>query len=153
MTMRTKRRRIWTRISTRTRRMRRTRRTKTGSSVVGSKLAVLLVYGLVSSAGGKKAEPYAVVAGTVFREDGFSLSGASVTLLPKDAPKGKKLEAVSDARGEFAFRVPAGATAYTVKAARKGFRPCWKRGVRLGRRARGCNPYFIRGVQMNKRLP
>jgi carboxypeptidase family protein len=113
------------------RRMTRTKRTKTGSKLVGSKLVgsklvALLVCGLLSSAAGKKPEPYAVVAGTVFREDGFSLPGASVTLLPKDAPKGKKLEAVSDARGEFAFRVPAGAAAYVVKAARKGFQPAEK---------------------------
>ena len=124
------------RISTRTTRMTRTKRRKTGSSLVGSKLvgsklvgsklAVLLLCGLLSSAAGKKPEPYAVVAGTVFREDGFSLPGASVTLLPKDAPKGKKLEAMSDARGEFAFRVPAGAAAYVVKAARKGFQPAEK---------------------------
>ncbi len=124
------------RTSTRMRRMTRTKRTKTGSSLVGSKLvgsklvgsklAVLLLCGLLSSAAGKKPEPYAVVAGTVFREDGFSLPGASVTLLPKDAPKGKKLEAMSDARGEFAFRVPAGAAAYVVKAARKGFQPAEK---------------------------
>jgi len=124
------------RTSTRMRRMTRTKRTKTGNSLVGSKLvgtklvgsklAVLLLCGLLSSAAGKKPEPYAVVAGTVFREDGFSLPGASVTLLPKDAPKGKKLEAMSDARGEFAFRVPAGAAAYVVKAARKGFQPAEK---------------------------
>ena len=106
--------------------MTRTKRTKTGSSVVGSKLAVLLVCGLLSWAAGKKPEPQAIVAGTVFREDGFSLSGASVTLLPKDAPKAKKLEAVSDARGEFAFRVPAEGATYVVKAVRKGFQPAEK---------------------------
>src|SRR6266478_4820442 len=121
MTMRTKMTRTWMRTSTRMRRMTRTKRTKTGSSLAG-----LLLCGLLSSAAGKKPEPYAVVAGTVFREDGFSLPGASVTLLPKDAPKGKKLEAVSDARGEFAFRIPAGAAAYVVKAARKGFQPAEK---------------------------
>ena len=117
--------------------MTRTKRTKSGSSapgskLVGSKFAVLLVCGLLSSAAGKKPEPYAVVAGTVFREDGFSLAGASVTLLPKDAPKGKKLEAVSDARGEFAFRVPAGAAVYVVKAARKGFQPAEKEAAVSG---------------------
>ena len=101
--------------------MTRTTRTKTGS-----RLAAVVVCGLLSWATGKKPEPYAIVAGTVFREDGFLLPGASVTLLPKDVPKGKKLEAVSDARGEFAFRVPAGAAAYVVRAARKGFRPAEK---------------------------
>jgi Carboxypeptidase regulatory-like domain len=106
--------------------MTRTKRMKTGSRLVGSRLLVLLVCGLLSSAAGKKPEPYAVVAGTVFREDGFSLPGTSVTLLVKEAPKVKKLEAVSDARGEFAFCVPAGAATYTVKAARKGFNPAEK---------------------------
>jgi len=111
--------------------MTRTKRTKNGSSLIGSKLvgskfAAILVCGLLASAAGKKPEPYAVVAGTVVREDGFSLPGASVTLLPKDVPKAKKLEAVSDARGEFAFRVPAGAASYVVKAVRKGFQPAEK---------------------------
>lgn len=103
----------------------RTKRTKTGSSVVGSKVAVLLVCGLLSSAAGKKPKPYVIIAGTVFWEDSFSLPGASVTRLPKDAPQGRKLEAVSGARGEGAC-VPAGAAAYTVKAVRKGFQPAEK---------------------------
>jgi len=101
--------------------MRTTKRTKTGSSLV-----VVLVCGVLSAAAGKKPEAYAVIAGTVFREDGFSLPGAVVTVLPKDAPGRKKLEAVSDARGEFAFRVPAGSAAYVVKAAHKGFQPAEK---------------------------
>ena len=66
--------------------------------------------------------PHAVVAGTVFRENGFSLPGAEVTLSVKDAPKKmKKLQSVSDGRGEFAFRVPPGAATYVVKASLKGF--------------------------------
>ena len=107
--------------------MRTTKRTKTGSS-----LAALLVCGLLSWGAGKKPEPYSVIAGTVFRDDGFSLPGAVVTLLPKDAPKGKKLEAASDARGEFAFRVQAGTAVYIVKAARKGFRPAEKEAAVSG---------------------
>jgi hypothetical protein len=101
--------------------MRTTKRTRTGSSLV-----VVLVCGVLSAAAGKKPEAYAVIAGTVFREDGFSLPGAVVTVLPKDAPGRKKLEAVSDARGEFAVRVPAGSAAYVVKAAHKGFQPAEK---------------------------
>jgi hypothetical protein len=69
--------------------------------------------------------PHAVVAGTVFRENGFSLPGAEVTLAVKQAPgvskKTKKLQSVSDSRGEFAFRVPPGAATYVVKASLKGF--------------------------------
>ena len=131
--------------------MTRTKRTRTGSKLIGSKLAVLLVCGLLSSAAGKKPEPYAVVAGTVFREDGFSLPGASVTLLPKDAPKGKKLEAVSDARGEFAFRVPVGSASYVVKAARKGFQAAEKEASVSGE-GRVDVTLTLSGSQMNRRV-
>jgi hypothetical protein len=69
--------------------------------------------------------PHAVVAGTVFRENGFSLPGATLTLAVKQAPgvskKTKKLQAASDSRGEFAFRVPPAAATYVVKASLKGF--------------------------------
>jgi hypothetical protein len=99
------------------------KKTRTGNSTAA--LAVLAC-ALLASAAGKKPEPYAVVAGTVFQENGFSLPGAVVTLLAKGAAKGKKLEAVSDARGEFAFRVAAGAGTYVVKATHKGFQPAEK---------------------------
>ena len=71
----------------------------------------------------KKTEPYAIVAGTVFRDSGLSLPGASVTLVPKDQPKAKKLNAVSDSHGEFAFRVPIAPGTYIVGASLKGFHP------------------------------
>jgi hypothetical protein len=74
----------------------------------------------------RHADSHAVVAGTVFRESGFSLPGATVTLAVKDAPKVKKLQAVSDPRGEFAFRVPPGPGTYVVRAAMKGFQPVEK---------------------------
>jgi len=80
----------------------------------------------VSPAQRKNDEAHAVVAGAVFRENGFSLPGATVTLAMKDAPKGKKLQAVSDARGEFAFRVAPGAATYVVKASMKGFQAAEK---------------------------
>jgi carboxypeptidase family protein len=86
---------------------------------------------------------YAVVAGSVFRESGFSLPGATVTLTPKPdaaakpsaaatpkdaakpsaAAKPKTLKSTTDARGEFAFRVPPAAATYRVTASMKGFRP------------------------------
>ncbi len=73
----------------------------------------------------KNDAPHAVVAGTVFRENGFSLPGAGVTL-EMDAPqaprKMKKIQSVSDARGEFAFRVPPGAATYIVRGSMKGFK-------------------------------
>ena len=98
----------------------------------GSRLAVLLAFALLSSAADRKPEAYAVIAGTVFRGDGFSLPGASVTLTAKDALKRKKRQAVSDARGEFAFRVPAGAGSYIVKAAAKGFQAIEKEATVAG---------------------
>jgi Carboxypeptidase regulatory-like domain len=73
-------------------------------------------------AGKKQLEHYAVVAGTVFRDSGFSLPGATVTLAPKADPKAKRLQTTSDARGEFAFRVPAAPATYVVRASLKGFR-------------------------------
>jgi hypothetical protein len=74
----------------------------------------------------KGDSPHAVVAGTVFRENGFSLPGATVTLAVKEAAgvskkKMKKIESVSDSRGEFAFRVAPVAATYVVRASLKGF--------------------------------
>jgi len=71
---------------------------------------------------------HALVAGTVFRESGFSLPGATVTLIAKDstgkdAAKRKPLKAMSDARGEFTFRVPPEPRKYMIKATMKGFQP------------------------------
>lgn len=74
----------------------------------------------------KNDAPHAVVAGTVFRDSGFSLPGATVTLAVEDAPKVKKLQSVSDTRGEFAFRVPPKAGTYVVRASMKGFQPAEK---------------------------
>lgn len=94
----------------------------------GSKLAAVLCGCalLLAGAQGTNDEAHAVVAGAVFRENGFSLPGATVTLAMKEAPKGKKLQAVSDARGEFAFRVAPGAATYVVKASLKGFQAAEK---------------------------
>jgi len=92
--------------------------------------AVLCVAGQ-GIAAQRKDGAHAVVAGTVFRENGFSLPGATVTLVAKgseekDARKSKALKAVSDARGEFAFRVPPAAGTYVVKASLKGFQAAEK---------------------------
>ena len=79
------------------------------------------------SARDKKAdEPYSIVGGTVFRDDGFALPGAEVVIAPKLADgsqlKLKITRAISDDRGEFAFRVPGTAAQYKVKASAKGFK-------------------------------
>ena len=73
----------------------------------------------------KKAEPeFATVAGTVFRDPGFALRGAGVTLAPDDpASKMKPLKSVSDSRGEYAFHVPPGPARYTVSVKVVGLAP------------------------------
>src|SRR5579871_343544 len=93
--------RIWTTRTSATTRTRKvlkmtTRRTRTGSRLL---LAVCLFAAVCLGAGKKKTEPDAIVAGTVFRDPGFSLPGAAVTLVPKANPKAKKQQAISDARG------------------------------------------------------
>jgi hypothetical protein len=82
------------------------------------------------AAGGsdKKAQaPYALVCGTVFQENGFSLPGARIELVPagelQGARKFRKLEAVSDSRGEFAFRVPVEEMTYKLSARAAGYIP------------------------------
>jgi hypothetical protein len=71
----------------------------------------------------KRSADYALVAGTVFRESGLSLPGAEVEIVAA-APAGfkfRKQQAVSDARGEFAFRVPAAEMKYRVSAKARGY--------------------------------
>jgi hypothetical protein len=91
-------------------------------------LLLALAAGLATPTGalaGPKTEAYAVVAGTVFREPGFALHGAEVRLQVKTPPEGvkrlKPQKAVSDGRGEFAFRVPAGKAEYTISVRAAGF--------------------------------
>ena len=70
---------------------------------------------------GRNAEPYAVVAGTVFRDPGFAQAGALVVLSLKSAPAKKLQQQISSPRGEFTFRVPAGPNTYLLTATLKGF--------------------------------
>jgi hypothetical protein len=83
--------------------------------------AWLWATGLAAQGTNRKAEPYAVVAGTVFRDPGFAQPGASVVLALKSAPTKKLLQVISSPRGEFSFRVPAGPNTYVVTATLKGF--------------------------------
>lgn len=109
--------------------MKKKRKRRSGTSL----LLLLLACVLPAEAAKKKPVPqsYALVAGTVFEERGYAVPSAGVTLIPDPHPgngpaKIKKLEATSDARGEFVFRVPPGAMQYTVKVAAKGFQPAEK---------------------------
>ena len=105
------------------------RRRKTGASFLPGFLAAALLLGAsaVAETGQKRRgqQPYALVAGTVFREDGLSLRGARVVLEPQGEAGGRqrlrKQEALSDARGEFAFRVPPVPAEYLVTATAPGY--------------------------------
>jgi len=81
----------------------------------------------------KKPGEYSVVAGTVFRDNGLALAGVMVSLRPKTAAgKIKPMTAVSDARGEFAFRVAPVSGEYVVRASMKGFAPAEKEAAIAG---------------------
>lgn len=77
----------------------------------------------------KGHEPYALIAGTVFRQSGFVLPGAEITVTarPTDAAarkgKFKRATTVADGRGEFAVRVPVEPMRYLVTVRARGFRP------------------------------
>ena len=87
------------------------------------RVAVILITLLAGSVLVAQKGTYAVVAGSVFRESGFSLPGATVTLMMKGMTKGKHpLKTTADARGEFAFRVAPAAADYVITAAMKGFK-------------------------------
>jgi len=97
---------------------------------IGISLALLGAILLPVVATGKKKPPdtYAVISGSVFQEDGYALPNAAVTLTAESrsgdkeqAAKADKMEAVSDARGEFIFRVPPGPMKYDIVVAAKGY--------------------------------
>jgi hypothetical protein len=71
--------------------------------------------------------PFALIAGTVYKPPGFSLPGAEVTVSPEQpeasGTKLKKSQAVTDARGEFALRVPAVPAKWRVDVKMNGYRP------------------------------
>ena len=86
-------------------------------------LALAGALGTILVAGGdKKAD--SVIAGSVFRDPGYALPDATVTLVVRDDPKHKKIaQQETTFRGEFVFHVPAAPAVYVVKASAKGFRP------------------------------
>ncbi len=111
----------------------KTKKKRKKKTRIGSRLLLLAaLFGCVISPAKEKekksklSDSWAVVAGTVFRTPGFALPGAEVTLDPdKDNPehvKVKRQQAVSNSRGEYAFRVPATPLRYTVSVKANGFR-------------------------------
>ncbi len=96
----------------------------------GARLAlVLAVFALWAAAGDQKArlpEP-SIIAGTVFRDPGFALADAEVTLTVKAPPEGAKVPKIqkttSNFRGEYSFRVPAAKAAYVISVKAAGLMP------------------------------
>jgi hypothetical protein len=86
---------------------------------------LLAVFLPVTAIAKKKSAPDtpAIVSGSVFSDSGYALADADVTLAPRaQSGKLKPLQAISDARGEFVFHVPAGPAQYTVTVSAKGYR-------------------------------
>lgn len=72
--------------------------------------------------------PYAVIAGTVFRDSGLAFAGVEVELIPSQpGKKNKKQVFRTNGRGEFAFRVPAAPMEYSIGVKPDGYRPDLKR--------------------------
>ncbi len=86
-------------------------------------LAILCAVFLAAGDKKKPAAEETVIAGSVFRDPGYALPEATVTLFLHDDPKHKKLaQQETTYRGEFAFHVPATPAMYVVRASAKGFR-------------------------------
>jgi hypothetical protein len=96
------------------------RTTKIKSAILAALLTASWSGNLPAQANKQKSET-AVIAGTVFRDPGFAQQGASVILAFKSSPTKKLQERISDARGEFSFRIPPGPQTYVVSATLKGF--------------------------------
>jgi len=106
----------------------RRKRKRTGSSLLLAVACLLAVF--PSSVPGRKQEkpavaPYAIIAGTTFRPPGFALPGASIRVEPEQKEvsgmKLKRADGVTDSRGEFAVRVPAVPSKWTVHVQAKGY--------------------------------
>jgi hypothetical protein len=97
-------------------------------TTIGASLAfLLLALPFPGAGGGKKDLEPSVVAGTVFREPGFALPRATLTLTVRTPPQAVKApkaqKTVSDGRGEFMFRVPGAKAGYLLSVSADGFLP------------------------------
>lgn len=78
-------------------------------------LAAILVFALPATtfAKDKKPEPYALIFGTVFGPDMLPVQGVTIKIKRSDQKKAK-WQLLSDRRGEFAQRLPAGKAEYQI---------------------------------------
>src|SRR5436190_23339816 len=114
--------------------MRTRKRTTTmkRSNRVG-RVALLVVFALLAQAIAEKKpnpkEPYALVFGTVFGPNERPVPGVKVEI--RRAGEKRPIELVSDARGEFAHRFPAGAADYVIWADLKDKQAAQKTEVKV----------------------
>ncbi len=115
-------------------RKKKKRKKRIGISRIGITLALLMAALLPVAASAKKKpalDTYAVISGSVFQESGYALPDAAVTLVTEPPPgspalKPQKMETLSDARGEFVFRVPPGPMHYAIVVSAKGYQSLTK---------------------------
>lgn len=122
-----------------TRTKKRRKRKKTSGNSCSSRLRFLipvafLVALLCPAALSAKKEkqksanaPFALIAGTVYRPPGFALPGAEVAIVPElpesNGVKLKKVDAVTNFRGEWAIRVPPVPAKWQVDVKSSGYLP------------------------------
>ncbi len=90
---------------------------------------ILVLLFAVALVAGKERPKYALIYGSVYDDQGFAFRGARIVVTPvnPEAPGSAaardkhRWEGVSDARGEFAIRVPAGKGSYSVAVEATGF--------------------------------
>jgi hypothetical protein len=110
-------------------------RTKTKLTRIGSSLLIVAGTLLLSTSvafAAKKDKPkaappaFALIAGTVYRPPGFALPGVEVKLQPEQSEvngvKLKKIDTATDARGEWAVRVPPVPSKWRVDVKVSGYR-------------------------------
>jgi hypothetical protein len=121
----------------RTKKKKRTRKRTSGNSFRARRLLIaiaFLVTLLCPAAFSAKKEkqkvaaaPFALIAGTVFRPPGFALPGAQVVIVPEtpevNGTKLKKVDAITNFRGEWALRVPPVPAKWRVDVKSSGYLP------------------------------
>ncbi|HWR36504.1 MAG TPA: hypothetical protein VN622_11600 [Clostridia bacterium] len=95
---------------------------RSAASFAARRILLLAVLGLVLAgpampafSADKQLEPYALIYGTVWTPDNRPASGVRIKIRRTDEKKAR-WERISDRRGEFAQRVPAGKASYIVWA-------------------------------------
>ena len=91
-------------------------------------VATLLVL-TVKGTADPETEIQAILFGTAFQESGLSLPGAKIVAFDQNKPH-KKYRTVTNSRGEYTIRVPAGESTYIITASAPKFEPA-KRSIKV----------------------